>query len=82
MAPLISSCVQVYTCVDGEWVVDEDHMALLDEHWDLNVVRDAAYAALAAVGRDAMHFRPKEEQNEHKVSVRVRVKEREKRNAR
>lgn len=62
------SFVQIYTCVDGEWLVDTDHAALLDEAWDLNIVRDAAYAALAAVGRDDMHFRPPDEQNEHKVS--------------
>ncbi|KFM25353.1 Protein GrpE [Auxenochlorella protothecoides] len=36
-------------------------------------VRDAAYAALAAVGRDAMHFRPPAEQNEHKVTCGVHV---------
>jgi hypothetical protein len=36
-------------------------------------VRDAAYAALAAVGKDAMHFRPPEEQNDHKVTCGVRA---------
>ncbi len=44
-----------------------DHAALLDEAWDLEVVRNAAYQALAAVGREKMHFRPPDEQNEHKV---------------
>lgn len=59
---------QVYTCVDGEWVVDADHVAMLDDAWDLDVVREATYAALAAVGRENMHFRPPDEQNEHKAS--------------
>ena len=55
--------------MEGEWVVDADHVALLDDVWDLDVVRDAAYVALAKVGRDHMHFRPPDEQNEHKVGV-------------
>lgn len=64
---------KVYNHADGEWVVDQDHVALLDQDWDLNVVRDAAYAALASVGRDSMHFRPPDEQNEHKVTCGVSV---------
>ena len=34
-------------------------------------MRDAAYAALACVGKEHMHFRPPEEQNEHKVTCGV-----------
>lgn len=59
----------MYNCVDGEWVVDADHVAMLDYAWDLDIVREATYAALAAVGKDNMHFRPPDEQNEHKVSA-------------
>lgn len=44
-------CFKVYSYVDGEWAVDTEHAALLNEHWDLEVVRDAAYKALATVGR-------------------------------
>lgn len=76
-----SIVAQVYTCVDGEWVVDAEHVAMLDDRWDLDVVRDAAYAALAAVGKDHMHFRPPDEQNEHKVSIRYMTQEAEARGA-
>ena len=61
--------LQVYIFENGEWAVDTEHAAKLDEQWDLEVVREAAYAALAAVGRSEMHFRPPEEQNEHKVGL-------------
>jgi hypothetical protein len=63
--------MQVYNRVGGEWVEDAGYVAQLDEDWHLEVVREAAYAALAAVGRDNMHFRPPDEQNEHKVRARV-----------
>lgn len=55
--------------LDGDWVENAVYAAQLDEGWDLNVVREATYAALAAVGRDHMHFRPPEEQNDHKARV-------------
>ena len=37
----------------------------------MEAVREAAYAALIAVGKDAMHFRPPSEMNEHKVTCGV-----------
>ena len=55
--------------VDGDWVLNEAYAAQLDEGWDLNLVREATYAALDAVGREHMHFRPPEEQNDHKAST-------------
>lgn len=63
---------KVYRNEGGEWVEDERHSATLDRGWDLEVVRDAAYSALAKVGRERMHFRPPEEQNDHKVTCGVR----------
>lgn len=48
-------------------VEDMQYSARLDEGWNLEVVREAAYASLAAAGREKMHFRPPEEQNAHKV---------------
>uniref|UniRef100_A0A1D1ZRU8 Sucrose phosphatase-like domain-containing protein n=2 Tax=Auxenochlorella protothecoides TaxID=3075 RepID=A0A1D1ZRU8_AUXPR len=58
---------------EGAWRAAPGHAPRLDAGWDLEAVRDAAYAALAAVGRDAMHFRPPAEQNEHKVTCGVHV---------
>ena len=57
----------------GRWAEDAGWAARLDEGWDLDAVRDAAYRALAEAGRDGMHFRPPEEQNAHKVTCGVRV---------
>lgn len=36
-------------------------------------MRDAAYSEVARVGREAMHFRPPAEQNEHKVTCGVQA---------
>lgn len=63
---------KVYRNEGGTWVEDDRHSATLDRGWDLDVVRDAAYSALAKVGRERMHFRPPEEQNDHKVTCGVR----------
>ncbi len=41
--------------------------------WHGLQVREAAYAALAKVGKDSMHFRPPGEQNEHKITCGVQV---------
>jgi sucrose-6F-phosphate phosphohydrolase len=57
----------------GAWAEDAGWTAQLDEGWELGAVRDAAYAALAATGRERMHFRPPEEQNDHKVTCGVHV---------
>lgn len=64
----------MYNEVDGHWVENAEYAAQLNEGWDLNVVREAAYAALAAVGRDHMHFRPPEEQNDHKARTQLALK--------
>ncbi|KAG2425471.1 hypothetical protein HXX76_013681 [Chlamydomonas incerta] len=53
------------------WREDRDWSAALDQSWNLKVARDACYKALAEVGKDAMHFRPAEEQNDHKVTCGV-----------
>ena len=58
---------KVYNWEDGKWVVDAEYASRLDQQWSLEAVRDATYAALAAVGKDSMHFRPPDEQNDHKV---------------
>lgn len=55
----------------SDWAEDSDFAARLDEGWDLNVVREACYQAVMSVGREAMHFRPPEEQNDHKVTCGV-----------
>ncbi|KAG2440657.1 hypothetical protein HYH02_010236 [Chlamydomonas schloesseri] len=53
------------------WREDRDWSGQLDQSWSLKVARDACYKALAEVGKDAMHFRPAEEQNDHKVTCGV-----------
>jgi sucrose-6F-phosphate phosphohydrolase len=63
---------KIYTRRGAGWREDEAYAAALGRGWDLEAVREAAYAALAAVGRDAMHFRPPSEMNEHKVTCGVR----------
>lgn len=55
-----------------EWVEDINWSKRLDFGWDLQQVRESAYRALAAVGRDSVMFRPPEEQNEHKITLGVR----------
>lgn len=66
---------QIYEKAEGSgaWVEDGAYSARLGQGWDLQLVREAAYAALAEVGRDAMHFRPPSEMNEHKVTCGVRA---------
>ena len=51
--------------------MDQDFAAQLDKGWTLDKVRDATYKALAAAGKERMHFRPPEEQNDHKVTCGV-----------
>jgi len=64
---------QVYNRGVSGFEQDEQWSKELDQGWDLQVVRDAAYAALATAGKEAMHFRPPEEQNDHKVTCGVRT---------
>ena len=52
---------------------DADYLTFLDTDWDVSVMRDAAYRALNAVGDDVMHFRPPDEQNDHKITCGVMV---------
>ena len=56
----------------GRWRPVPEYERRLDEGWDLGLVRELAYAELARVGREAMHFRPPVEQNAHKVTCGVR----------
>eukprot|EP00879_Flechtneria_rotunda_P009113 GHRR01009540.1.p1 GENE.GHRR01009540.1~~GHRR01009540.1.p1 ORF type:complete len:351 (+),score=105.97 GHRR01009540.1:250-1302(+) len=58
---------------DGVWKEDQGWMRQLDLDWKVGAVREAAYAALAKVGKEVMHFRPPEEQNDHKVTCGVNV---------
>ena len=60
---------KIYSHEGGAWREDAAWAASLNEAWSVTVVREASYQALAAVGRDRMHFRPPEEQNEHKVCI-------------
>jgi len=55
-----------------KWIEMGSWTRVLDEEWSLEAVRDATYRVLASVGREAMHFRPPEELNEHKVTCGVR----------
>uniref|UniRef100_A0A7S3RAP8 Sucrose phosphatase-like domain-containing protein n=1 Tax=Dunaliella tertiolecta TaxID=3047 RepID=A0A7S3RAP8_DUNTE len=71
---LISAVGTKVHSFDGEsWREDAAWTAQLDKDWDLVAVRDAAYKALTQAGRDNMHFRPKEELNQHKVTCGVKV---------
>ena len=59
---------KVYNWKSGAWTEDAEYAKRLDKAWKLEVVREATYAALAAAGKEKMHFRPPEEQNAHKVT--------------
>lgn len=50
-APCRLAWLQVYEFEQGSWHEDRAWSALLDADWKLQVVRDAAYKALAKVGR-------------------------------
>ena len=64
---------KVYNWQNGIWAEDAQYASRLDHAWKLDTVREATYAALAAAGREKMHFRPPEEQNNHKVTCGVHV---------
>ncbi|KAL3162887.1 hypothetical protein ABBQ32_009336 [Trebouxia sp. C0010 RCD-2024] len=64
---------KVYNWQNGSWVEDAQYASRLDHAWKLDTVREATYAALAAAGREKMHFRPPEEQNDHKVTCGVHI---------
>lgn len=64
---------KIYDNVNGSWEEDKGWEAQLQAGWNLTVVREAAYAALAKVGKERMHFRPPDEQNQHKVTCGVKV---------
>eukprot|EP00803_Ostreobium_quekettii_P004176 evm.model.scf_87.1 EVM.evm.TU.scf_87.1 scf_87:8029-14871(-) len=63
---------KIYRNNGGSFEEDEAWSSQLDKGWRLSAVREAAYSALALVGKEAMHFRPPEEQNDHKVTCGVR----------
>lgn len=48
---------KIYNNNGGKWTEDRGWIERLDEGWKLDVVREAAYGALAAVGKGKMHFR-------------------------
>jgi hydroxymethylpyrimidine pyrophosphatase-like HAD family hydrolase len=52
-----------------EWEEDAAYGAALAAGWDLEAAREAAYAALAAAGREAVHFRAASEMNEFKITL-------------
>lgn len=64
---------KVYNWQNGSWAEDAQYASRLDHAWKLETVREATYATLAAAGREKMHFRPPEEQNDHKVTCGVHV---------
>jgi sucrose-6F-phosphate phosphohydrolase len=71
---LISSVgTKIYKKVgsSNSWLQDEDYEKRLDKGWDLEAVREAAYAALGTVGTENMHFRPPSEMNEYKITCGV-----------
>jgi len=71
---LISSVgTKIYKKVgaNNSWVKDEEYEKRLGKGWELEAVREAAYAALGAVGTENMHFRPPSEMNEYKITCGV-----------
>jgi sucrose-6F-phosphate phosphohydrolase len=56
---------------NNSWVQDEIYEKRLGKGWELDAVREAAYAALGAVGTEKMHFRPPSEMNDYKITVGV-----------
>ncbi len=64
---------KLYNWQQGSWAEDAQYASRLDHAWKLETVREATYAALAAAGREKMHFRPPEEQNDHKVTCGVHM---------
>jgi len=64
---------KVYNNDGSGWKEDRGWTSLLDDAWNISTARDAGYKALAQVGKDLMHFRPPEEQNDHKVTCGVNV---------
>ena len=53
----------------SSWEEDPAWTRRLDEGWDFAAVERACAAAVDAVGHDNAHFRPREEFNEHKITV-------------
>jgi sucrose-6F-phosphate phosphohydrolase len=51
------------------WEEDPTWTQRLDENWDFASVERACGAAVDTVGHDNAHFRPREEFNEHKITV-------------
>lgn len=72
---LISSVgTKIYTkSKEGKWNEFEGWTSKLNSGWDLGAVREAGYAAVASVSKDKLHFRPRSEMNEHKVTCGVHV---------
>lgn len=64
---------KIYNYKGKTWEEDHQWVKLLDKEWDVQVVREAAYSSLAKVGKERMHFRPPEEQNDHKVTCGVHI---------
>eukprot|EP00210_Caulerpa_lentillifera_P000298 g291.t1 len=57
---------------EGLWNEDPGWVVKMEKDWDLLVVTEAAESAVTVVGSESMHFRPKNEQNEYKVTCGVR----------
>jgi sucrose-6F-phosphate phosphohydrolase len=55
----------------SSWVLDEEYEKRLGNGWELEAVRESAYAALGSVGKDQMHFRPPSEMNDYKITCGV-----------
>lgn len=64
---------KVYLRNGQGWDEDRNWSGMISEGWDVAVVREAAYQALAKVGKEMMHFRPANEQNEFKITCGVNV---------
>lgn len=64
---------KVYEFTGQKWREDKGWTAVLDKDWSVDVARDAAYQALHKVGKEKMHFRPADEQNEHKITCGVHM---------
>ena len=58
--------------VAAMWVEDGGWRGQLDHGWDLSLLRALASESISTVGQSVAHFRPPEEQNEHKLTLGVR----------
>eukprot|EP01026_Neomeris_dumetosa_P071751 TRINITY_DN7267_c0_g1_i1.p1 TRINITY_DN7267_c0_g1~~TRINITY_DN7267_c0_g1_i1.p1 ORF type:complete len:501 (+),score=55.68 TRINITY_DN7267_c0_g1_i1:3-1505(+) len=67
----VGTKIYEFNSIKRQWQEDKDWSRRLDTGWNLEAIRDATYQCLSRIGKDRMHFRSPEEQNEHKVTCGV-----------